>query len=118
MGIKLIARKMMDGMMRGVNDGKDAGNWDFAGYSLKGKTSADIRDFYVASRMEEKGWKPEGGCADMGFNTNADTATFCAFQKENAGKTSGLLIISAPDKENNSLSVFFLRQEAQKTTPS
>ncbi len=114
--LKVIARKMLDGMMRGVNDGKDAGNWDFNGFSLKGKQPTDLEEFYNTDRMKEYGWKPEGGCMNTNFDLSANQAIICAFQKQEGDKTTGLLMIAAPDQEQKATSVFFIRQEAQEKT--
>jgi hypothetical protein len=112
--LKAIARKMMDGMMRGVNDGKDAGNWDWTAYSLKGKNPSDVQNFYTAERMNNHGWRSEGGCMNMNFNLSADQAILCAFQKHQGTKTTGLLVIAAPDQEQIAASIFFIRQEAEE----
>jgi hypothetical protein len=113
MGLKIIAKKMLDGMMRGVNDGKDAGHWDWAAFSVNGKTPNDVQTFYTAERMSEHGWKSEGGCTNM---SAGQEATFCAFTKQEGQKGTGLIIISAFDKESNATSMFFIRQEGQTGT--
>src|SRR5262245_32112548 len=115
-GLKIIANKMLDGMMRGVNDGKDAGHWDWAAFSVKGKTPSDVQTFYTAERMTEHGWKPEGGCTNMPAGTGSDQASFCAFTKQEGQKGTGLIMISAEDKENQAVSIFFIRQEGQSGT--
>lgn len=113
MGLKIIAKKMLDGMMRGVNNGKDAGHWDWTAFSVKGKTPGDVQTFYTAERMTEHGWKSEGGCTNM---PGGDEASFCAFTKQEGQKGTGLIIISALDKEQNAASIFFIRQEGQTGT--
>jgi hypothetical protein len=115
-GLKFIAKKMMDTMMRGVNDGKDAGHWDWTAFSLKGKTPADVQTFYTTERMSEHGWKSDGGCTNMPTGTSSDQASFCAFTKQEGQKGTGLLIISAEDKETHAVSIFFIRQEGQGAT--
>lgn len=114
MGLKILARPILDGMMRGLNDGADPGHWDWTAFTLSGKTTADVEAFYTSERMEKSGWKPQGGCASMSPNGSSDAATFCAFQKQEGDKMTGLLIIAANDKENNAASLFFIRQEAQE----
>lgn len=113
MGLKIIARKMLDGMMRGVNDGKDAGQWDWAAFSINGKTPNDVQTFYTAERMSEHGWKSEGGCTSM---PGGEDATFCAFTKQEGQKGTGLIMIAAEDKENQAVSIFFIRQEGQTSS--
>jgi hypothetical protein len=110
-GLKIIASKMLDGMMRGVNNGKDAGHWDWAAFSVKGKTPADVQSFYTAERMTEHGWKKEGGCSNMPTGTGGDEASFCGFTKEEGKKGTGLIMIAAEDKENQAVSIFIIRQE-------
>jgi hypothetical protein len=112
-GLKIIASKMLDGMMRGVNNGKDAGHWDWAAFSVKGKTPNEVQTFYTAERMSEHGWKSEGGCTNM---PGGEDATFCAFTKQEGQKGTGLIIISTLDKESNATSMFFIRQEGQTGT--
>jgi len=114
-GLKIVARKIMDGMMRGLNNGKDPGHWDWTAFMINGKTSADVQSFYVSTRMTDYGWKPEGGCMSINFNLSGDQATFCAFQKQQADKSTGLLIISTNDKEHQAVSIFFIRQEDNTT---
>jgi hypothetical protein len=111
-GLKIIANKMLDGMMRGVNNGKDAGHWDWAAFSVKGKTPTDVQTFYTAERMTEHGWKSEGGCSNMG----GQDATFCGFTKQEGQKGTGLIMIAAEDKESQAVSIFFIRQEGQPGT--
>lgn len=107
MGLKAVAKTMMDTMMRGLNDGKDPGHWDWTAYTLAGKSPEDVQAFYTTEKMEGSGWKAEGGCSNM------QDAVFCAFQKQEGSKGTGLLMIAAKDKENNAASVFFIRQEGQ-----
>ncbi|MCI0617192.1 hypothetical protein L0244_29800, partial [bacterium] len=59
------------------------------------------------------GWKSEGGCTNM---PGGEEATFCAFTKQEGQKGTGLIIISALDKEHNAASIFFIRQEGQTGT--
>jgi len=109
--MKFFAKKIMDTMMRGVNDGKAAGNWDWTAYSLPGKSPADVQAFYTPERMEKEGWKQEGGCMTMPGQTTS-TGSLCAFQKQIEGKATGLIIIAADDSEHKATSMFFIRQEA------
>jgi hypothetical protein len=102
-------------MMNGVNNGKDAGHWDWTGYSISGKTAADVQHFYTAEQMAGNGWSSEGGCSTMDAGLGSDQPAFCAFQKEKDNKKSGLLIIATNDKPGNAVSVFFIRQESQET---
>jgi hypothetical protein len=108
MAIRVIARPFLDTLMRGLNDGKEAGHWDVAFYVINGKTTRDVEAFYVPARMEKYGWQQQGGCA------NANQVTFCSFQKHEGAKAIGLLIIAADDQEHGSTSLYFLRQEAQE----
>jgi hypothetical protein len=113
MGLKIIAKKMLDGMMRGVNDGKDAGHWDWAAFSVNNKTPNDVQTFYTAERMSQHGWKSEGGCTNMSAGQDA---TFCAFSKQEGQKGTGLILISTFDKDTNATSMFFIRQEGQTSS--
>jgi len=113
--LKVLARPIMDGMMRGLNNGADAGRWDWTGFTLSGKTPADVQAFYTPERMATYGWQPEGGC--MSPNLSGDQVIFCAFQKQEGNKTAGLLIIAANDKEHKATSIFFMRQEVEGSTP-
>lgn len=117
-GLKLIARPILDGMMRGVNDGKAAGHWDWTAFSLNGKTAADVQAFYVPAKMTPNGWQSQGGCSNMPTGLSGNEATLCAFQKEQGNKTTGLLIIAANDEKEKAVSVFFIRQEAENTAPT
>jgi hypothetical protein len=112
LGLKVVAKKVMDTMMRGVNNGAEAGHWDWTGFSMSGKTPANVQGFYTAERMEASGWKQEGGCMNMSANMSSQP-TFCAFQRQEGEKTTGLLIIAANDEEHKATSIFFIRQESQ-----
>jgi hypothetical protein len=109
-GLKLVAQQVMNTMMKGLNDGKEAGNWDWTAFSLPGKTAADLQAFFTPERMEANGWKQEGGCTQMPTGMS-NQATFCAFQKQEGANATGLLIIAANDEENKATSIFFIRQE-------
>jgi hypothetical protein len=107
LAIRVIARPFLDAMMRGLNNGKEAGHWDVAFYVLNGKTTRDVEAFYVPARMQKYGWQQQGGCA------TANQLTFCSFQKKEGDKAAGLLIISADDQEHKSTALYFLRQDAR-----
>jgi len=108
LAIRAIARPFLDTLMRGLNNGKEAGHWDVAFYVVSGKTTRDVEGFYVPARMGKFGWQPQGGCA------NVTQATFCSFQKQQGDKGSGLLIIAADDDEHKAAALYFIRQEAQE----
>lgn len=112
--LKILARPVLDTMMRGVNDGKEAGHWDWTGFSIGGKTPSDVQEFYTPSRMSQYGdWQQQGGCTGAP-GASAGQISFCAFEKNQKNKTTGLLIIAADDKEHSAVSIFFIRQEAQE----
>jgi hypothetical protein len=81
--MKLLARPILDKMMSGVNDGKDAGQWDWTGYSISAKSVADVQQFYTSDRMAENGWQSEGGCSTMNSGFSSEQLVLCAFQKQN-----------------------------------
>src|SRR5262249_32784907 len=108
LAIRALARPFLDTLMRGLNNGKEAGHWDVAFYVVSGKTTHDVETFYVPARMGKYGWQQQGGCASM------SQTTFCSFQKREGDKASGLLIIAAEDQEHKSTSLYFIRQEAQE----
>lgn len=109
LAIRAIARPFLDAMMRGLNNGKEAGHWDVAFYILKDKTTRDVEAFYVPARMGKFGWKQQGGCA------NVSETAFCSFQKREGDKGVGLLLIAAQDPQNRSTALYFMRGEAQET---
>lgn len=111
-GLKIVAKTMMDTMMRGLNDGKSAGHWDWTAFSVGDKKPSDVEAFYTTDRMKPSGWEQQGGCATMPANMSSEP-TFCSFQKHEGDKTTGLLIIAAADEENKATSLFFIRQEIQ-----
>jgi hypothetical protein len=112
--LKTLARPIMDTMMRGLNDGNEAGHWDWTAFSLSGKTPADVESFYTPERMAADGWQPaEAACLPMG-----DQGLLCSFTKEEAGQTTGLIILAATDEQSNGTSVFFLRAEGVAGTPA
>jgi hypothetical protein len=108
LALRVIARPFLDALMRGLNNGQEAGHMDVAFFSLNGKTTRDVEGFYVPARMGKYGWQQQGGCA------NVSGATFCSFQKQEGDKRTGLLIIAADDQEHKAVALYFLRQEAQE----
>jgi len=108
LAIRVVARPFLDGVMRGLNNGKPAGHWDVAFFTVTGKTIRDVGAFYVPARMTKFGWQQQGGCANVG------ETTFCSFQKREGDKGTGLLIIAADDEEDKSTALYFLRQESQE----
>ena len=40
--LRLVVRPVLSAMMRGVNDGKDAGDWDVVFFTVAGKTPKDV----------------------------------------------------------------------------
>jgi hypothetical protein len=107
LAIRALARPFLDTLMKGLNNGKEAGHWDVAFFTASGKTTRDVEAFYVPARMGKYGWQQQGGCANLG------QATFCSFQKREGTKGTGLLLISADDQAHKSAVLYFLRQEAQ-----
>ncbi len=108
LALRAVARPILDAMMRGLNNGQEAGHWDVAYFMLNGKTTHDVEGFYVPARMGKYGWQPQGGCA------NLTQATFCSFQKQAGDKRTGLLVIAADDQEHKATVLYFIRQEAQE----
>jgi hypothetical protein len=106
--IRALARPFLDAMMRGANNGKEAGHWDVAFYVLSGKTTHDVEAFYVPARMVKYGWQQQGGCSNM------NQVTFCSFQKQEGDKKAGLLVIAADDQEHKSTALYYIRQDAQE----
>jgi hypothetical protein len=111
-GLKLVARPLLDGMMRGLNNGADPGRWDWTAFSVAGRTSTDVQTFYVPARMASSGWEPHGGCVSLPAGVSGGTATFCSFQKHEGGRASGLLIVATDDEKERAVSMFFIRQDA------
>jgi hypothetical protein len=109
LAIRALARPFLDALMRGLNNGKDAGHWDVAFFSASGKTTHDVEAFYVPSRMGKYGWQQQGGCA------SASQTTFCSFQKREGNKATGLLIIAADDQDHPAAALYYLRQDAQSS---
>jgi hypothetical protein len=107
LSVRALARPFLDALMRGANNGKEAGHWDVAFFSLNGKTVRDVEAFYVPARMRQHGWQQQGGCA------NLSQTAFCSFQKQEGEKGTGLLIIAADDQEHKSTALYFIRQEAE-----
>lgn len=111
--LKALTGPILDGMMKGLNDGQSAGHWDWTAFTLSGKTPDDVQAFYTPERMANTGWKQsESGCIPM-----ADQGTLCTFTKEDQGKTTGLVIIAASDDQKKETSIFFLRAEGLPGTP-
>jgi hypothetical protein len=113
--LKTLARPVMDTMMRGLNDGQDAGHWDWTSFQLSSLTPADVQAFYTPERMAGYGWaQAEGGCLPM-----TAQSVMCSFTKEESGGSTGLIIIAAADEQQQSTSVFFLRAEGvSSSTPA
>ena len=111
--LRLLVRPVLSTMMRGVNDGKDAGDWDVVFYTVAGKTPKDVKDFYTPERMTTQGWERKGDSTCM--NLSGDRAVLCAFTKHADGKDVGLAIIAASDEQGKETSIFFLRNEATST---
>jgi hypothetical protein len=110
--LKLLARPIMDQMMKGLNDGKQAGHWDWTAFTLSGKTPTDVQAFYTPERLSASGWQQQqGACVPM-----TEKGVLCSFVKADAGKTTGLIIIAATDEQKKETSVFFLRAEGQEGT--
>jgi hypothetical protein len=108
LALRVVARPFLDALMRGLNDGKEAGHWDVAYFMLNAKTTRDVEGFYVPARMGKYGWQQQGGCADM------RQSTLCSFQKQEGDKRTGLLIIAADDQEHKATALYFIRQEARE----
>ena len=108
--LRLLVRPVLNTMMRGVNDGKDAGNWDVVFFTAAGKTPKDVKDFYTPERMTAQGWERKGDTTCL--NLSGDRAVLCAFTKRANNKDVGLAIIAARDEQGKETSLFFLRNEA------
>jgi hypothetical protein len=108
LAIKVLVRPFLDALMRGLNNGKEAGHWDVAYFMLNAKTTRDVEAFYLPARMQKFGWQQQGGC------TNVSQVAFCSFQKQEGDKRTGLLIIAADDQEHKSTALYFMRQEAEE----
>jgi hypothetical protein len=105
--VRALARPVMDAMMRGLNDGAEAGHWDVIAFNLSGQTAADVEAFYTPERMASYGWQEgESACLPMGTG-----GVMCSFTKEEADKTTGLIILAAAGEQQNETAVFFLRAE-------
>ena len=108
--LRLVVRPVLSTMMRGVNDGKDAGDWDVVFFSVKDKSPKDVTSFYTPERMTSYGWvrKGDSNC----INLSGDRAVLCAFTKRAGEKDVGLVVIAALDEQGQETSIFFLRNEA------
>lgn len=106
--LKAITGPILDGILKGSDEGSSAGHWDWTAFTLKGKTPQDVQDFYTPERMAQSGWQQsESGCTAL-----ADQGSLCIFSKKGQdGKTTGLVIIAATDDDKKEMSVFFLRAE-------
>lgn len=111
--LRLLVRPVLSTMMRGVNDGKDAGTWDVVFFTAAGKTPKDVKDFYTPERMTAQGWaqKEDSACMNLG----GDRVTLCAFTKRAGDKDIGLAVIAALDEQGKESSLFFLRNEVTPT---
>jgi hypothetical protein len=105
LAIRVLARPSLDALMRGLNNGKEAGHWDVAFFVSSGKTTRDVGAFYVPARMSKYGWQQQGGCGTL------SEVLFCSFQKQEGDKAAGLLITAADDQEHKSTALYYLRQE-------
>lgn len=115
--LRLLVRPVLNTMMKGVNNGKDAGDWDVAFYTVAGETPKDVTSFYTPERMTAQGWERKGDTACT--NLNGDRAVLCAFTKREGNKEVGLVIIAANDEQSKGTSIFFLRNESTPTpTPN
>src|SRR5512136_859421 len=43
--LKALIRPIMDSMMKSLNNGEDAGHWDWTAFTLGSKTPADVQAF-------------------------------------------------------------------------
>jgi len=112
--LKALARPIMDTMMRGLNDGQDAGHWDWISFSLSATVPADVQAFYTPERMSPFGWQlADAACLPM-----TDKGVLCSFTKDEAGKSTGLIILAATDDQKKETSVFFLRAEGVSGPPT
>ncbi len=104
----------MDTMMKALNNGADAGHWDWTAFTLSGKTPADVEAFYTPDRMVPFGWQQaDAACIPM-----TESGTLCSFTKQEADKSTGLIILAATDEQKKETSVFFLRAEGLTGTPT
>jgi hypothetical protein len=108
LALRALARPFLNGVMRGLNNGNEAGHWDVAFFLVNGKTTHDVEAFYVPDRMGKYGWQQQGRCASM------NQTTFCSCQKKEGDKGTGLLIIAADDQQHKSAALYFIRQEVQE----
>jgi hypothetical protein len=75
---------------------------------------ADVQAFYTPERMSPFGWEPaDAACLPM-----TDKGVLCSFTKDEAGKSTGLIILAATDDQKKETSVFFLRAEGVSGTPT
>lgn len=108
--LRLVVRPVLSTMMRGVNNGKDAGDWDVAFYIVTGKSPKEVSSFYTPQRMTSYGWERKGDSNCMSLS--GDRAVLCAFTKRAGEKDVGLAVIAALDEQGQQTSVFFLRNES------
>jgi hypothetical protein len=111
--LKALARPIMDTMMRGLNNGSDAGHWDWVAFLVSAKTPADVQAFYTPDRMSGYGWaQADAACLPMTGN-----GVLCSFTKDEAGTNTGLIVLAATDEQKKETSLFFLRAEGVGGTP-
>ncbi len=112
--LKALTRPVMDTMMKGLDNGADAGHWDWTAFALSDKTPADVQAFYTPERMSAFSWQQaDSACIPM-----SEQGVLCSFTKEESGKTTGLIIVAATDEQKKETSVFFLRAEGVAGTPT
>ncbi len=105
--LKALTGPVMDNMMKSLNNGTDAGHWDWTAFNLTGKLPADVQAFYTPERMSAFTWQQsDSACVPMSMQ-----GVLCSFTKEESGKTTGLIIVAATDQQSKETSVFFLRAE-------
>ena len=112
--LKALTGPVMDNMMKSLNNGSDAGHWDWTAFNLTGKLPADVQAFYTPERMSTFSWQQaDSACIPM-----SGQGVLCSFTKEESGKTTGLIIVAATDEQKKETSVFFLRAEGVAVTPT
>lgn len=108
--LKTLASPVMDGMLKELG----ASHWEWTGFTLSGQQPADVQAFYSPERMARSGWQQsKTACMPM-----TDKGVLCSFMKEEAGRTTGLIVIAATDDQQKETSVFFLRADGVHGTPT
>ncbi len=109
--IRLFMRTGVNLMMKGL--GEDSPQWDWIMFSTS-KTPGDIQNFYTPARMASPpyNWTSDQSGCMSGEQALAPGSALCIFTKEQNGKQTGLLIITAQDESNQETNVFFLRGES------